>query len=88
VIGTDLALARQIGHILAAAGRGSQDHVDATVVACAKQSSSAVIVTGDPDGHQRPGGCRSQDSRRNHLSGTTDSGMNPRNPSPRALASI
>lgn len=44
---TDRSLARQVGHILARAGRGSEDHVDATVVACASNATRAVIVTGD-----------------------------------------
>jgi len=49
VIDTDLALARTIGHVLARAGRGSADHVDASVVAVAVRSGGGVIVTGDVD---------------------------------------
>jgi hypothetical protein len=49
VIPTDRALTRRIGHILARAGRGSADHVDATVVAAAIGAGGAVIITGDPD---------------------------------------
>nr|WP_246232225.1 type II toxin-antitoxin system VapC family toxin [Nakamurella aerolata] len=49
VADTDRSLARRIGHLLAKAGRGSRDHVDATVVAVALRSSSAVIATADPD---------------------------------------
>lgn len=42
-------LARDIGHLLARAGRGSEDHVDATVVAVAIAAGGGVIVTGDVD---------------------------------------
>lgn len=49
VIDTDQALAREIGHLLARAGRGSADHVDASVVAVAVRSGGAVIATADVD---------------------------------------
>jgi len=42
-------VARTIGHLLAGAGRGSSDHVDATVVATAIHLGGAVILTGDAD---------------------------------------
>lgn len=46
---TDRSLARSIGHILTAAGRGSEDHVDAAVVAVCAAAGGGVILTGDPD---------------------------------------
>jgi hypothetical protein len=49
VMNTTRELARKVGHILAAAGRGSEDHVDATVVASAIEVGGAVILTGDPE---------------------------------------
>lgn len=49
IVPTDRALARTVGHLLAQAGRGSRDHVDATVVATAVAAGGGVIVTGDPD---------------------------------------
>lgn len=51
VVATDERLAPVVGRILSRAGRGSADHVDATVVATAGLSSSAgaVIATSDPD---------------------------------------
>ena len=49
VVDTDQALARDIGHLLARAGRGSADHVDASVVAVAVQAGGGLIVTGDLD---------------------------------------
>jgi PIN domain len=49
VVATDRSLAREIGHLLARAGRGSADHVDASVVAVAIQAGGAVVATGDPD---------------------------------------
>jgi hypothetical protein len=48
-VNTDRPLSRKIGHILAEAGRGSADHVDASVVATAKEFSEALILTGDFD---------------------------------------
>lgn len=49
VVDTDQALAREIGHVLARAGRGSADHVDAAVVATAVRSGGGVVATGDVD---------------------------------------
>lgn len=49
VVDTDQALAREIGHVLARAGRGSADHVDASVVAVAVQAGGGLIMTGDVD---------------------------------------
>ena len=49
IVSTTHELARLVGHILARAGRGSADHVDATVVATAILAGRAVIATGDPD---------------------------------------
>lgn len=46
---TDRALARRIGHLLATAGRGSADHVDATVVAVCAAPGGGVVLTTDPD---------------------------------------
>lgn len=47
VVPTTRQLARQIGHLLARAGRGSDDHVDATVVSVAIAGGGGVIATGD-----------------------------------------
>ncbi|WP_460715325.1 PIN domain-containing protein [Nocardioides dilutus] len=47
VVDTDRALAREIGHVLARAGRGSADHVDASVVAVAARTGPALIATAD-----------------------------------------
>jgi PIN domain len=49
VADTTRQLARRIGNLLARAGRGSKDHVDATVVAVAVAAGGAVIATGHPD---------------------------------------
>lgn len=49
VIVTDRELARQVGHLLARARRGSRDHVDATVVATALAGGGGVIATTDSD---------------------------------------
>jgi len=49
VVSTDRSLARRVGHLLAAAGRDSADHVDATVVAAAIAHGGGVVVTGDPN---------------------------------------
>ena len=49
VIDTDRPLARQIGHLLARQARGSQHHVDATVVAVALACGGGVVLTSDPD---------------------------------------
>lgn len=45
---TDRPLARRIGHLLAAVGRGSEHHVDAAVVAVCAVAGGGVILTGDP----------------------------------------
>ena len=45
---TNRGLARRIGHLLARARRGSEHHVDATVVAVTVSAGGGVIVTGDP----------------------------------------
>ncbi len=47
VIDTTKQLARQVGNLLARAGRGSRDHVDAMVVAAAVSSGGGVILTGN-----------------------------------------
>jgi predicted nucleic acid-binding protein len=49
VVDTDRSLAREVGHVLARAGRGSADHVDASVVAVAARNGPAVIATADVD---------------------------------------
>lgn len=49
VVPTTRPLARRIGHVLARARRGSEDHVDATVVATVIAGGGGVIATGDPD---------------------------------------
>jgi hypothetical protein len=49
VVDTDPALARGIGNLLARAGRGSADHVAASVVAVAVLAGGGVIATGDVD---------------------------------------
>lgn len=49
VADTTRHLARTIGNLLARAGRGSADHVDAAVVAVALAAGGGVIATGDPD---------------------------------------
>lgn len=46
---TDRSLARLVGAVLAATGRGSADLADAHVVACAVESGGGVVVTGDED---------------------------------------
>ncbi len=48
VVATDRALARRIGKILADAGRGTDDHADASVVAVCAAAGGGVILTGDP----------------------------------------
>jgi len=48
VIATDRPLARRIGKILADAGRGAEDHADASVVAVCAAAGGGVILTGDP----------------------------------------
>ncbi len=49
IVPTDRALARRIGHLLAAAARGSADHVDATVIAVCAAAGGGVVLTSDPD---------------------------------------
>jgi hypothetical protein len=49
IVDTTQALARRVGHLLARAGRGSADHVDATVVATAVLGGGGLIITSDPD---------------------------------------
>jgi len=44
---TDRSLARRIGHLLAAAARGSEHHVDAAVVAVCASAGGGVVLTGD-----------------------------------------
>ncbi len=48
VIATDRVLARRIGKILADAGRGAEDHADASVVAVCAAAGGGLILTGDP----------------------------------------
>ena len=47
VVDTTRQLARRMGNLLARAGRGSRDHVDASVVATAATAGGGVIATGD-----------------------------------------
>ena len=49
LIDTDFSLARQIGAILEAAGRGSEHIVDAHVIAVCVAYGGGLIVTSDPD---------------------------------------
>ena len=49
LIDTDFVLARQVGAILHAAGRGSADLVDAHVVAVAVAGGGGLVATSDPD---------------------------------------
>lgn len=46
---TDRSLARRIGHLLVAVGRGSEHHVDASVVAVCTVAGGGVVLTADPD---------------------------------------
>ncbi|MEA2716814.1 MAG: hypothetical protein QOI56_510 [Actinomycetota bacterium] len=48
VVATDRPLARRIGKILADAGRGAEDHADASVVAVCAAAGGGLILTGDP----------------------------------------
>lgn len=48
VTDTDRGLARSIGNLLAAAGLGSREHLDASLAATALRYGGGVIVTGDP----------------------------------------
>ncbi|MGQ0847045.1 MAG: PIN domain-containing protein [Sporichthyaceae bacterium] len=50
---SDRALARIVGGVLAAAGAGSEDIVDAHVVAAALEAGGGVVVTGDPSDLER-----------------------------------
>ncbi|MDR1999113.1 MAG: type II toxin-antitoxin system VapC family toxin [Frankiaceae bacterium] len=49
VVDTTRPLARQIGHLSARAGSGSQHHVDATVIAVALAHGGGAVLTSDPD---------------------------------------
>ena len=49
IIDTDRRVARLAGNLLAKAGRGSRDHVDAVLVATSILAGGGVILTGDPD---------------------------------------
>lgn len=49
VADTTRILARTIGNLLARAGCGSADHVDASTVAVALAAGGGVIATGDPE---------------------------------------
>jgi rRNA-processing protein FCF1 len=53
IVDTDRILARRIGHLAAAAGMGSEHHVDATVAAVAVTEGPSVVLTGDPDDLRR-----------------------------------
>ncbi|MDP4015416.1 MAG: PIN domain-containing protein [Candidatus Nanopelagicales bacterium] len=46
---TDRGLARTIGNVLAAVGRGSSHHVDASVAAVAIKNGGGVVITADAD---------------------------------------
>lgn len=45
---TDRSLARRVGHLLAAARRGSECHVDAAVVAVCAAAGGGVVLSADP----------------------------------------
>ncbi len=47
VVPTDRPLARRVGHLLASAGRGSEHHMDATVVASCAMAGGGLVLTGD-----------------------------------------
>jgi len=49
IVNTDRDLARLVGNLLARSRRGSEDHVDATVVATAVRLGGGLIMTSDPD---------------------------------------
>ena len=53
---TDRALARRVGHVLAAAKLGSTHLADAHTVAVAISRGGGVIITGDPDDLQKLAG--------------------------------
>jgi hypothetical protein len=50
---TDRSIARLVGGVLAAGGAGSEDVVDAHVVAVAVESGRSVVLTGDPTDLER-----------------------------------
>jgi predicted nucleic acid-binding protein len=50
---TDRALARLVGGVLSAAGAGSEDMVDAHVVATAVEAGGGTLLTGDADDLER-----------------------------------
>jgi len=50
---TDRALARLVGGVLSSASAGSEDMVDAHVVAAAVESGGGTVLTGDPDDIER-----------------------------------
>lgn len=50
---TDRTLARLVGGVLAAAGAGSEDMVDAHVVAAAVEGGRSVVLTSDPEDLER-----------------------------------
>jgi len=47
IVNTDRDLARSIGNLLAHHGRGTEDHVDAAVVATAARCGGGIILTSD-----------------------------------------
>jgi len=49
VVVTDFAMARQVGAILHASGAGSEDIVDAHVVACCVDAGGGLVLTSDED---------------------------------------
>jgi len=49
LVDTDFVLARQVGAILHAAGRGSADLADAHVVAVGVAAGGGLVATSDPD---------------------------------------
>jgi predicted nucleic acid-binding protein len=50
---TDRSIARLVGGVLAAADAGSEDIVDAHVVAVAAEGGRSAVLTGDPDDIER-----------------------------------
>lgn len=44
---TDRPLARHVGHLLAAAGWGSEHHMDATVISVCAAAGGGLVLTGD-----------------------------------------
>lgn len=50
---TDRSLARLVGGVLAASSAGSEDMVDAHVVATAIEGGRGIVITGDPDDLRR-----------------------------------